>query len=124
MKQTTHTAGQSTDHGVNMANYVVGFCLSVVLTIVAFLLVTQEVVSGGMGLFIIGSLAILQFTVQVLCFLHLGGETKPRHKQLAFAFMLGVVLILVGGSLWIMNNLDYHMSSHKLNEYLNEQDSL
>jgi cytochrome o ubiquinol oxidase operon protein cyoD len=48
--------------------------------------------------------------VQLVFFLHLGGEGKPRWRLTAFLFMLLVLVILVFGSLWIMYNLDYHMT--------------
>lgn len=106
------------------ANYVVGFILSVILTLLAFLIVTEHWLAGNQALLAIGALAILQFTVQTLCFLHLGGETKPRNKLMVFLFMLMVVVILVGGSMWIMNNLNYHMSQTEQLRYLNESDRL
>jgi cytochrome o ubiquinol oxidase operon protein cyoD len=97
-------AGQAT-----MATYVVGFVLSVLLTLVAFWLVGRHLISGATALFAIFSLALIQFCVQVLCFLHLGEDKRPRYKIMAFLFMVLVVVILAGGSLWIMNNLNYHM---------------
>ena len=45
-------------------------------------------------------------------FLHLGQEDKPRYQLTAFNFMVLVVLILVFGSIWIMQNLDYHHADH------------
>jgi heme/copper-type cytochrome/quinol oxidase subunit 4 len=41
-------------------------------------------------------------------FLHLGQEAKPRYQLIAFNFMVLVVLVVVFGSIWIMQNLDYH----------------
>ena len=39
-------------------------------------------------------------------------------------FMLGIVLIIVGGSVWIMNNLNYRMTPQQMEQYLKSQDSL
>ena len=64
--------------------------------------------SGGKLLFLLLSLAAIQLFVQAIFFLHLGKESKPRWNQQLFAFMLATVIIIVGGSLWIMANLDYH----------------
>jgi cytochrome o ubiquinol oxidase operon protein cyoD len=94
---------------ITLATYVVGFVLSVVLTLLAFWLVSSGRLSGSSALFAIFGLALIQFCVQVLCFLHLGEDKKPRYKLMAFAFMVLVVIILAGGSLWIMDNLNYHM---------------
>jgi cytochrome o ubiquinol oxidase operon protein cyoD len=47
--------------------------------------------------------------IQLHYFLHLGDEPKPQWNLLTFGFMIGVVLILVFGTLWIMNNLNDRM---------------
>lgn len=105
--------------------YVVGFGLSVILTLAAYLFVTQQVFTGNSGLFVIASLGILQFIVQVLCFLHLAEEQKPRLKLVAFLFMLLVVGIVVLGSLWIMANLNYRMMvPTEQAKYLHENEGL
>jgi cytochrome o ubiquinol oxidase operon protein cyoD len=56
----------------------------------------------------------------------LGRESKPRWKFIFLLFALLVVGIVVGGSLWIMNNLNYHMmlSPQQTTQYLNSQDGL
>ena len=54
-------------------------------------------------------------------FLHLGKETKPRWKLYVFGFMVSVVLIIVFGSIWIMNNLNYRMTPAQINQYMNSQ---
>jgi hypothetical protein len=38
--------------------------------------------------------------------------------------MLGVIGIIVIGSLWIMSNLNVHMTSQQVNTYLKQQDGL
>lgn len=96
-----------------LRTYVLGFFLSIVLTIIAFglnyihdanghVFPTHEII-----LPILIILAIGQLLVQLLFFLHLGEEKKPRWNLLAFSFALLVVVILVGGTLWIMQNLKH-----------------
>lgn len=102
-----------------MKSYIFGFVSSILLTVVAFGLAMQHVNTGhespGHGILIpaIIILAITQLIVQLVCFLHLGRESKPRYNLTVFAFMLLVVVLLVGGSLWIMANLDYHGMHNK-----------
>lgn len=103
--------------------YVIGYILSLGLTLTAYLLVTQHQLRYKLIVGLIAVLALTQFIVQMLCFLHLGNETKPRWKLVVFGFMLGVVLILVGGSLWIMSNLNYRMTPQQMNSYMNDQGS-
>jgi cytochrome o ubiquinol oxidase operon protein cyoD len=112
-----------TDRGT-LTSYVTGFGLSVLLTLVAYLFVTHHIFSGWTLFAAIVGLALVQFAVQLVCFLHLGRETKPRWKSLAFSFMILIVAILVLGSLWIMTNLNYHMMSSptQVNQYLKNQD--
>jgi cytochrome o ubiquinol oxidase operon protein cyoD len=96
--------------------------MSLLLTLLAYLLVTKDVVDGWVVIPAIVVLAVVQFVVQLVFFLHLGRETKPRWNLMAFLFMLLVVFIVVVGSLWIMANLDYNMMHrHGSDEYMLQQ---
>lgn len=102
--------------------YTTGFILSLFLTVTAFMCVMNQVVTGRMLVLAIVGLAIAQLLVQLVFFLHLANEKKPRLNLMVFSFMILVVGIIVGGSLWIMQNLDYnmmprHMDEHMLEEY-------
>jgi len=102
--------------------YSTGFGLSILLTLLAYLAVTQGWGSHQATLVFIMLLAILQFIVQAVFFLHLGQESKPRWNLMLFLFMLMVLFILVAGSLWIMYHLDYHtMSPHATEQILQEE---
>lgn len=101
--------------------YVSGYVLSISLTIAAYLLVVRHKMSETIILSWIVALALVQFIVQLVCFLHLGKETKPRWKLAVFLFMILVVLILVFGTLWIMSNLNTRMSPEQINTYMNNQ---
>lgn len=112
----------------SQSSYVIGFMISLILTLAAYSLVVSKVFSGyGLGL-AIAALAILQLTVQLRLFLHLGKEPEPRWNLLVFDFMLLVVAILVFGSLWIMFSLDYHhsdsISPEKTDEYIFEEEGI
>ncbi|MDB5178616.1 MAG: putative cytochrome ubiquinol oxidase chain cyoD [Patescibacteria group bacterium] len=98
-------------------SYVVGFVLSVLLTLGAYFVVAQHLpgehpwLSHRVLIGAVVGLAVIQLMVQLFFFLHLGRESKPRWNLTVFLFALMVVTIVVGGSLWIMKNLDYHMMS-------------
>lgn len=92
--------------------YLTGFILCLGLTLIAYWSVVNHKFSGTALLYWIGWLALIQFFVQMIFFLHLGRETKPRWKFVSFWFMTLVVSILVFGSLWIMTNLQYHHTDH------------
>jgi len=115
----------------SLRTYVTGFVLSILLTLIAFAFVQRhvstdhEAYSHRFLIVMVVVLALSQLVVQLLYFLHLGNESKPRWNLLVFSFMLTVVIILVFGSLWIMYNLNYHMpSTDQVNQYLRSQDGL
>lgn len=106
-----------------LRSYVVGFILSVVLTVIAYLLVVNHILSGfGLALAIMG-LAAVQLVVQLVFFLHLGLDAKRRWNLAAFLFMGMVLLIIVVGSLWIMNNMNYNMmmTPEQMDQYMKQQ---
>lgn len=106
--------------------YIIGLVLSIVLTLTSFYLVQHDKLSHSGLIASVATLALLQFATQMYFFLHLGQEAKPRLKLATFWFMLLVVVIVVVGSLWIMNNLNYNMmaSPEQVNEYMHSQDGL
>jgi cytochrome o ubiquinol oxidase subunit IV len=114
------------DEQLSLGKYVAGFVGSIALTVTAYLLATHESYSRSTVVAALACLALVQFVVQMVLFLHVGAERKPRWKLAVMVMMLGVVLILVVGSVWIMNNLNYRMMNDpvKIQQYLDSQDSL
>jgi cytochrome o ubiquinol oxidase operon protein cyoD len=94
-----------------VVSYLTGFLLSLFLTFSAYALVQSQILTGWLLAAVLVGLALVQVLVQLLFFLHLRHEAEPRWKLLVFDFMLVVVAILVFGTLWIMNNLNYHAMS-------------
>ncbi len=93
-------------HG-SVAGYCLGFGLSLALTLAAYYLTTRQLAHGWALIFDLAGLAVIQLFVQLVCFLHLGRESRPRWNLTVLLFAAMVVGILVFGSLWIMNNLSY-----------------
>jgi cytochrome o ubiquinol oxidase operon protein cyoD len=121
------TAKQKTGVAINgpVMQYVIGFVLSVALTLTAYAFVVGDVLEGWALTYALVSLALIQTLVQLLFFLHLRHEAEPRWKLLVFDFMLVIVAILVFGTLWIMNNLNYHMMSpEQTDTYLMEEEGI
>jgi len=109
-------------HGTTRS-YIVGFILSLALTLAAYFVVSEKLVGNDILNYTISALALVQMVIQVLFFLHLGSESKPRWNQLTFLFMLIVIVIIIGGSLWIMANLiERTMPPMDMNEYLHHQE--
>lgn len=110
------------EHHASLGAYVTGFVLSLFLTLVAYTLVVNDVIDTQIAIAGVVCLALAQFFVQVVFFLHLGREGKPRWNLMTFLFMILVVFIVVAGSLWIMANLDYNMKHGKeMDAYMNTQ---
>lgn len=106
-----------------LRTYVTGFVSSVVLTVAAYVMVVDNAFSKWTLAIVVALLALIQFMVQLVFFLHLGQDTKPRFKVGVFLFMLLVLLIIVVGSLWIMHSLNYRMdmSPTHIQDYMNSQ---
>lgn len=100
--------------------YIVGFALSIVLTLVAFLFVEQFLLPRGVLVATLVTLAVVQLIAQLVCFLHLGKEKKPRWNLAALVFALLIVAILVGGTLWIMQNLSHGQMQEPLDIFTEE----
>lgn len=119
MKQANDTHA-STQHG-SYLSYTIGFILSIALTLAAYFLVVEKILTGTQLMLAIVSLAVVQLLVQLVFFLHLGRESSPRWNQMVFWFAAGVVLIVVIGSIWIMENLDYNMMPKEMEQHMLDQ---
>lgn len=119
---------------ITVNTYIAGFIFSLSLTLAAFLLVwryvdsDRQIFSEGFLLAWIAALAIVQLFTQLVFFLHLGRESKPRWNLTVLAFAAIIVVILVFGSLWIMANLGYHqggdMSPRQTDQYIMEDEGI
>lgn len=92
-------------HGT-LKGYVIGFFLSLIFTLISFSLVVYGVFPKQTLIYVLPALAFFQALIQLVFFLHLGKEDKPKWESLVFYFMVLVLLIIVIGSLWIMHDLD------------------
>lgn len=92
-----------------MRSYVIGFFLSVLLTIIPYYLVVKKVFDSATLLVAVALLGVVQLIVQVIFFLHLHKKSKPHWNMIVFSFTLLIVAFLVIGSLWIMYHLNVNM---------------
>lgn len=105
---------KSLTKNTSLLTYSLGFGISLVLTLLAYFAVTDNwFASTGLLVFVV-TLALVQLIAQLILFLHLGSESKPRWNLYALLFAIMVIVIIVFGSLWIMYNLDYHHGNHNL----------
>ena len=90
--------------------YMIGFWLSVVLTVIPFWLVLGDVLdSTGLTIFFIIALGTVQMVVHMIYFLHLNTKSEGGWILISLAFTVMLVVIAIAGSIWIMFHLDRNM---------------
>ncbi|WP_267256725.1 cytochrome o ubiquinol oxidase subunit IV [Coxiella endosymbiont of Ornithodoros maritimus] len=90
--------------------YIVGMILCIILTLVSFMTVIYSTFSANTLVAIIFVSALIQFIVQVVCFLRLNAKNEQsRMNLMPFIFTIIILFVLIGGSLWIMWSLHYRM---------------
>jgi len=93
----------------SLKSYLTGFVLSLILTAIPFALVMGGALSASAALAAIFSAGIVQILVHLHYFLHLDTSSAARWNVLAMIFTLLIMILFVGGTLWIMYTLNYRM---------------
>lgn len=110
-----------TEHGTTIS-YFIGFVLSLIFSFIPYYMVVEEVVTGNTLYMTILGFAVVQMIIQVTFFLHIGRGPKPNWNLFFFGATLVVILIVVGGSVFIIDNLHYNMSpEEKLAKIANDE---
>lgn len=95
----------------SLREYLTGFVLSVILTVIPFWLVMGGVLSSKLlttGIILI--FAVAQMLVHIVYFLHLNTRSEGGWNMLASIFTIVLVVIAIAGSLWVM----YHMNANMM----------
>ena len=93
----------------SLKSYLTGFVLALILTAIPFALVMSGAFSTAATLAGIFGAAVVQILVHLHYFLHLDTSSAARWNVLALLFTLLILLLFVGGTLWIMWTLNYRM---------------
>jgi cytochrome o ubiquinol oxidase subunit IV len=107
MNQTHHNAAGA--GGISLKSYATGFILSIVLTLIPFIMVMNGGLSHSLVIFCIFTAAVLQIIVQLHYFLHLNTSSSMYWNMMSFLFTVFIIVLFVGGSIWIMHSLHYRM---------------
>ncbi|MFD3273727.1 cytochrome o ubiquinol oxidase subunit IV [Paenibacillus dendritiformis] len=102
MAQHDTTAPQDTGSHGSFRSYTLGFLFSIVLTIIPITAVLYGWVEGMANTIVLMTAAVLQFIVQLIYFMHLREEPKPRYNLVTLILGLIILLVIVVGSMWIM----------------------
>ncbi|MCS7464867.1 cytochrome o ubiquinol oxidase subunit IV [Paenibacillus doosanensis] len=108
-QSNTHSHdAHSGSHG-SLKSYVIGFILSIVLTIIPLVVIMNHMFSETARIAVILIMAILQFAVQLAFFMHLKEGENARWNIMALVLGLIILLTIVAGSIWIMT---YNQVAH------------
>ncbi len=91
--------------------YLVGLGLAILLTATSFFIAGTNLVWQPSIPVALTVLAIAQMGVHLVFFLHITTGPDNTNNVLALAFGLMIVLLVVGGSVWIMAHLNANMPS-------------
>jgi cytochrome o ubiquinol oxidase operon protein cyoD len=112
------TNEQSKDAKKTLKSYITGFILSIILTLIPYFAVTNKLLSGATLVTVLILFAIAQLMVQLIFFLHMREESKPRLNLVVFISFVGIIVIVVVASIWIMQNLNYNMTLIQLDKVM------
>jgi cytochrome o ubiquinol oxidase operon protein cyoD len=104
--------------------YIVGFILSLLFTIIPYVMVVNKLVTGHALLGLILGIAVIQMIIQIVFFLHLGRERKPRWQLYFFGGTVIGILTVVGGSVFIMSHLHSNMSPIEVTQKLTQDEGI
>jgi len=101
------------DEGTNISQrligYGVGLSLAILLTVTSFFVAGTDLVWQPSIPVALVVLAIAQMGVHLVFFLHITTGPDNTNNVMALAFGVLIVVLLIGGSLWIMANLNHNM---------------
>jgi cytochrome o ubiquinol oxidase subunit IV len=91
--------------------YTTGLVFALLLTAASFIVTQSDLlwpagVPAGLAV-----LAVAQMGVHLVFFLHIGTDQDHTNNVLALAFGVLIVVLVVAGSLWIMDHLNTNMVS-------------
>ncbi len=108
MSHAHEQAAHGGKHGT-LSSYLVGFGLSLVLTLLSFGcvmtgMVPHHLIVPGLMVF-----CVAQVLVQLGFFLHMGIAPEQRENLMVAACALLFIAIVVIGSLWVLHNMNVYM---------------
>ncbi len=91
--------------------YLIGLALAVGLTLCSFFLPASGLIYGPAIPVALIVFAIAQMGVHLVFFIHITTGPDNTNNILALAFGVLIVMLVVGGSLWIMAHLNANMAT-------------
>jgi len=86
----------------------IGLTISLILTMAAYHIVTRHHLPPTLLMWTLLTLAFGQVVFQFIFYFHMGLEEKPTWGTYSLYFVIAILIIIIGGSIWIMSNLKYN----------------
>jgi cytochrome o ubiquinol oxidase operon protein cyoD len=109
MEEHARQQADESESSGSIVTYTVGLAFALLLTAASFIVSQTDLlwapgVPAGLAV-----LAIAQMGVHLVFFLHISTGPDNTNNVLALAFGVLIITLIVGGSLWIMANLNANM---------------
>jgi len=111
LHQVDLAPGEESEGGIGnrVIGYIVGLGLALLLTATSFFVAGTDLVWQPSIPVAIVVLAIAQMGVHVVFFLHITTGPDNTNNVMALFFGILIIVLVIGGSLWIMENLNHNM---------------
>ena len=109
MSHSSHETSHGGESHGSVKSYLIGFILSIILTVIPFAMVMNGTASHSTILAVVVGMAVIQVIVHLVYFLHMNTSSEERWNLVALLFTAMIIGIVVVGSLWIMYNLNINM---------------
>lgn len=86
--------------------YIKGFLISLILSIMPFLCILQNITNKNFKIFFIITCSTIQILTHLSYFFNLNFKLKNRWDTIAFIFSFIIISIIIIGSVWIMHHLN------------------
>ncbi len=93
----------------DLLSYIAGFGLAILLTAASFTVAATHIVWAPAIPAALITLAIAQMGVHLVFFIHITTAPDNTNNILALAFGVLIVVLVIGGSVWIMQHLNANM---------------
>jgi cytochrome o ubiquinol oxidase operon protein cyoD len=102
---------QRSDHGTlqGARGYTVGLALALFLTAASFWIAGSNVIWGPAIPAALLALAVAQMGIHLVFFLHITTGPDNTNNVMALAFGVLIVLLVIGGTIWIIGHLNHNM---------------
>ncbi len=97
------------EHGHSLKSYITGFILAVILTLIPFWVVWSSSFSAKLLFGIITLCALVQVLVHLRFFLNISLKHTGKDYLTALFFAGVLIFIMVGGTIWILYDLNFRM---------------